>query len=110
MAGRGLALVAAAAGDTERALALLADARTRCNRLAEPYLWLDVYILDAQCQLGVRYGHADAGSWVGTMRELASRAGMRELVLRSLRHGAALGNEGDAAAAAVLAEEIESGG
>jgi ATP/maltotriose-dependent transcriptional regulator MalT len=108
MAGRGLALVAAAAGDTEQAFALLADARTRCNRLAEPYLWLDVYILDAQCQLGVRYGHADVGSWVGTMRELASRAGMQELVLRSLRHGAALGNEGDAAAAAVLAEEIES--
>jgi hypothetical protein len=75
MAGRGLALVASAAGDIERAFALLADARTRCNRLAEPYLWLDVYILDAQCQLGVRYGHADVGSWVGTMRERASRAG-----------------------------------
>ena len=33
---------------------------------------------------------------------------MRELALRSLRHGAALGYEGDAAAAAVLAEEIGS--
>ena len=107
MSGRGLALVASAAGDTERAFALLADARTRCNRLAEPYLWLDVYILDAQCQLGLRYGYAEVASWVGTMRDLASRAGMRELVLRSLRYGAALGNEGDAAAAAVLAEEIE---
>jgi hypothetical protein len=31
---------------------------------------------------------------------------MRELALRSLRHGAALGYQGDAAAAAVLAEEI----
>jgi hypothetical protein len=31
---------------------------------------------------------------------------MRELALRSLRHGAALGHEGDAAAAVVLAEEI----
>jgi hypothetical protein len=41
------------------------------------------------------------------MRDLASRAGMRELMLRSLRYGAARGNEGDAAAAAVLAEEIE---
>jgi hypothetical protein len=33
---------------------------------------------------------------------------MRELALRSLRHGAALGCEGDAAAAAVLAGELET--
>jgi hypothetical protein len=46
-------------------------------------------------------------AWVETMRNLASRSGMRELLLRSLRHGAALGNEGDAAAAAMLAGEIE---
>jgi hypothetical protein len=32
---------------------------------------------------------------------------MRELVLHSLLHGAALGNEGDDAAAAMLAAEIE---
>jgi hypothetical protein len=32
---------------------------------------------------------------------------MRELILRSLLHGAALGNQGDAAAAAILAGEIE---
>jgi hypothetical protein len=31
---------------------------------------------------------------------------MKELTLRSLRHGAALGNEGDEAAAAMLAAEI----
>ena len=107
MAARGLALVAEAAGDTERAFALLADARARSNRLAEPYLWLDGYILDTQCELGRRHGHADTRAWVATLRNLASRTAMRELVLRSLLHGAALGNEGDGAAAAVLAEEIE---
>ncbi len=106
MSARGLALVAEAQGDTERAFELLADARTRCNRLADPYLWLDVYILDAQCELGLRHGHADVSGWVETMRNLASRMDMRELALRSLRHGAALGHEGDAAAAVVLAEEI----
>jgi hypothetical protein len=31
---------------------------------------------------------------------------MRELTLRSLQHGAALGHAGDDAAAAVLAEEL----
>jgi len=106
MAARGLALVAEATGDTERAFALLADARARSGRLAEPYLWLDGYILDAQCELGRRHGHPDTGAWVEALRELASRSGMRELTLRSLRHGAALGRAGDDAAAAVLAEEI----
>jgi DNA-binding SARP family transcriptional activator len=106
MAGRGLALVAEATGGPERAFALLADARARCGRLAEPYLWLDGYILDAQCELGRRHGHPDTGVWVETLRNLACRSGMRELALRSLRHGAALGREGDAAAAAALADEI----
>ena len=45
--------------------------------------------------------------WVETMRNLASRTGMRELALRSLLHGAALGNDGAAAAAAMLAAETE---
>ena len=106
MAARGLALVAEATGDTERAFALLADARARAGRLADPYVWLDGYILDAQCELGRRHGHPDTGAWVEALRELASRSGMRELTLRSLRHGAALGRAGDDAAAAVLAEEI----
>lgn len=106
MAARGLALVAEATGDTERAFALLADARARSGRLAEPYLWLDGYILDAQCELGRRHGHPETGVWIETLRNLACRSGMRELILRSLQHGAALGGEGDAAAAAVLADEL----
>ena len=106
MAARGLALVAEATGDTERAFALLADARARAGRLAEPYLWLDGYILDAQCELGRRHDHPDTGAWVETLRNLACRSGMRELTLRSLQHGAALGRAGDDAAAAVLADEL----
>lgn len=108
MSARGLALVAEATGETERAFEILSDARARCNRLADPYVWLDGYILDAQCELGRRYGHADTKLWVETMRELASRTGMRELTVRSLLHGAALGNEGGATAAALLAADIEN--
>ncbi len=106
MAARGLALVAEATGDTERAFALLADARARSSRLAEPYLWLDGYILDAQCELGRRHGHPDTGAWIETLRNLACRSGMRELTLRSLQHGAARGRAGDDAAADELADEI----
>jgi hypothetical protein len=67
---------------------------------------LDGYILDAQCDLGRRHGHPDTGLWVEMLRNLASRSGMRELTLRSLQHGAALGRAGDSTAAAVLADEL----
>jgi ATP/maltotriose-dependent transcriptional regulator MalT len=102
MSSRGLALVAEATGDTERAFALLADARVRANRLADPYAWLDAYILDARCELGLRHGHPETRRWIAVLRERASRTGMRGLVERSLLHGAALGDEHDAAAAALL--------
>jgi tetratricopeptide (TPR) repeat protein len=108
MSARGLALVAEATGETERAFEVLADARARANRLADPYVWLDVYILDAQCSLGRRHAHPGTKLWADTMRQLASRTGMRELIVRSMIHGAALGNEGDAATAALLAADIEN--
>ena len=110
MAARGLALVAEATGETERAFETLLDARTRSNRLADPYVWLDAHILDALCELGRRHGHPDTRQWVDAMRELASRTGMRELIVRALLHSAALGDAGDAAAAALLAADIDNPG
>ena len=108
MSARGLALVAAATGEAGRAFEMLTDARARCNRLADPYVWLDVYILDAQCDLGRRHGHPRTRLWTDTMRQLASRTGMKELTVRSMIHGAALGNKGDAEAAALLAADIDN--
>ena len=108
MSARGLAMVAAANGETARAFEVLADARSRCNRLADPYVWLDGYILDAQCNLGVHHGHPDTARWVDTMRHLASRTGMKELNVRSLLHSAALGHDGDASAAALVAADIDN--
>jgi DNA-binding SARP family transcriptional activator len=109
MSARGLALVAEATGDTDRAFRVLSDARVRCNRLSDPYVWLDGYILEAQCELGRRHGHPDTRRWIETLQELAARTGMRGLAARSLLHGAALGNEGDAAAAALLITDVRTG-
>lgn len=66
------------------------------------------YILDAQCELGRRHGHPDTRAWVETMQNLTARTGMRDLALRSLRHGAAPGHQGDAAAAAMLEAELQA--
>ncbi len=108
IAARGIALAAEMAGEPERALELLGDARVRCNRLSDPYVWLDGHILDAQCTLGLRHRHPETSRWIGQLHELASRAGMRELVVRSLVHRAAMGGVGDLEAAVLLRAEIDN--
>lgn len=108
IAARGLALAAEADGDTGQAFDLLADARRRCRRMADPYVWLDAYILDAQCDLGRRHGHRELTTWIDTLRNLASRTGMREFTVRALLHGAAEGRPGDGDAARLLAASIDN--
>ncbi|SDJ85782.1 hypothetical protein SAMN05216282_10194 [Cryobacterium psychrotolerans] len=103
MSARGLALVAEAAGESERAFEILADARIRCNRLADPYVWLD-----AQCELGRCHGHPDTAIWAGLMGSLTSRTGMKELMARSLLHAEALGDESAGQAARLLGAEIDN--
>ena len=71
-------------------------------------MWLDVHILDAQCELGRRHGHPADRRLGREMRELASRTGMRELTVRAMLHGAPLGYAGDAEAAVLLGGSIEN--
>jgi DNA-binding SARP family transcriptional activator len=108
ISARGLALVAEADGDVEGAFDLLADAQARCNRMADPYVWLDAHILDARCELGLRHDHPDVTSWVAGMRRLSSRTAMREMTVRSLLHAAALGDADAGAGADLLAGDIEN--
>jgi DNA-binding SARP family transcriptional activator len=105
---RTLGLLAAAAGEADRAFALFADAWSRANRVADPYAWLSVCILDAQCSLGLRHGHPSTSDWVEAMMERAARSDMQEFVVRAMLHRAALGSPGDAAAAAALATAIDN--
>jgi hypothetical protein len=100
--------VAEAGGETDRAFAVLDDARHRTNRVSDPYVWLDGYILDAQCTLGRRHGHPKTARWVDELRVLASRTGMKELTVRALVHGAALGRAGDLQAAEALAGDVDN--
>lgn len=108
ISARGLALVHEQEGDPERAVADLLDARARTNRLTDPYVWLDVHILDALCDLGDRYRHPSTATWVEEMRERASRSGMQELTVRAMLHGARLGQPGDGEAAVLLAGTIDN--
>jgi len=108
IAARGLALLQEAAGDAEGAIDGLLDARSRSTRLPDPYVWLDVYILDALCRLGLGVGHPRTRAWADEMLDRAARSGMRELTVRAMLHKAALGDPGEAQAAAILAADIEN--
>lgn len=108
MAARGLALVAESDDDVDGAFTLLEDARVRCNRVTDPYVWLDAHILDAQCELGVRHGHPRTGSWIAEMQALASRTAMREMTVRALLHATDVGDEEAGVGAALLAAGIDN--
>lgn len=108
VSARGLGLVRAARGDVAGAVALLLDARARALRVADAYLWLDAYVLDALCGLAVQHRLHKAESWAHELSGLASSTGMRELAVRGLSHRAALGDAAAGAAVDAAAAEIDN--
>jgi len=108
ISARGLAMLTAASGQVDQALDTLLDAGARSSRLADPYRWLEVYILDALCELGRSHGHPWTREWVETMRDRAARSGMRELHVRAMVHSAALGDPGEVEMATLLAADIDN--
>lgn len=101
MGARGVGLVRIAKGELDEGFAWLLDARARCVRIPDAYLWIEACCLDALAVMGVRYDHAGARRWVGDLESLASRTGMREMLVRAYLHRAALGD--GRAAEAVMA-------
>ncbi|PVG83252.1 SARP family transcriptional regulator [Nocardioides gansuensis] len=108
MAGRGLGLVAAARGDISEGMDRLADARTRCVRVPDAYLWIEGYCLDALCGLAVAHDPRQASQHIDDLEALAARTGMRELVARAYAHRGRLGDQAAAEAAQVLAAEVDN--
>lgn len=108
MAARGIGLVAERRGDPEAAIRWLAEARVRCVRLPDAWLWVEGYCLDALCAVAVRHRRPEAARWIADLEALAARTGMRELVARAYLHRSRLGDGSAAAAARVLAAEIDN--
>lgn len=108
LAARGIGLVAERRGDPESAIRWVAQARTRCVRLPDAWLWVEGYCLDALCRLAIDHRRPEATRWIADLDALASRTGMRELVARAYLHRARLGDGAAAAAARVLAAEVDN--
>lgn len=108
IATRGLGLVADRRGDTEEALRLVSEARVRCVRLPDAWLWVEGYCLDALCTLAIEQRRPQANRWVSDLEALATRTGMHELAVRAYLHRARLGDPVAEDAARVLAAEVDN--
>lgn len=108
MAARGVGLVAVQRGDVEAGVRWIAEARSRCVRLPDAWLWVEGYCLDALCVLAVEHRRPEAAGWIGDLEALAARTGMRELVARAYLHRGRLGDLAAAEAALVLAAEVDN--
>jgi hypothetical protein len=108
IAARGIGLAGAAGGDIDKALEWLGEARTRCVRLPDAWLWIEGYALDALCSLAVEYRLPSAPAWIEALAALAARTGMRQFAASAHVYRGRLGDEPALTAARLLAAEIDN--
>jgi hypothetical protein len=108
MAARAKGLVLEAAGERVSALASLREAAVRVVRVADPYLWVYAYCLDALTGVEIAAVAPDAHELVAQLERVAARSDMRELVVRAALHRARLGDHDGVPAARLLAEAIDN--
>jgi DNA-binding SARP family transcriptional activator len=108
MGARGIGLVKIANGDVAGGIRWLDDARTRCVRVTDAYLWIHGYCLDALCEQAIAHGVPGADRWVSDLEAASARTGMNELLVRAQLHRAALGMAGARESAAVFAQRIDN--
>jgi len=106
ISGRGLGLVRARE-DPASAIDLLDAARRRAARASDGYRWVEVYALDALCDVATRVGDPQAPDRAEELRRLAGHLGMRDFVVSSYEYAARLGEAGAADAARALAGELD---
>jgi DNA-binding SARP family transcriptional activator len=110
IAARGIGRAAAARDEIDKALEWLTEARTRCVRLPDAWLWIEAYTLDALCSLAVEHGLPAAPAWIEGLAALAARTGMRQFAATANLYRGRLGDEAAFTAARVQTAEIENPG
>jgi hypothetical protein len=72
------------------------------------YLWYTVRLLDTAAELAIAADSPRAKEYVARLSSMASRSGLRELVVRAHSHRAILGDATAAAAIPWLAKDIDN--
>jgi DNA-binding SARP family transcriptional activator len=107
LAARNLGLLHRAGGRESSVRGWMDEARTRCNRLPDRYVWVQGHVLDAAIATELDAG-GDGRALIRALEALAARTGMRELSVRGLVHAARAGDDGALASARLLAAEIDN--
>ena len=92
----------------DEAIAWLDDARTRCIRIPDAYLWVHALCLDALCAVAIEAGARRASEWVNDLELVAARTGMNEMIVRAQLHRAQLGDDRAVATARLFADRIDN--
>jgi hypothetical protein len=108
IAARGIGRAAAARDEIDKALEWLIEARTRCVRLPDAWLWIEAYTLDALCYLAVEHRLPGASAWIDALAALAARTGMRQFAATANIYRGRLGDHAALTAARLQAAEIEN--
>lgn len=108
LAARAIGLINFASDRAGDGFTWLEDATARCVRTADAYLWIEAYCLDALCAKGLEHGRPEVADWVARLETLAARTGMREMLVRSHLHRAALGDGAAMEAARLFASQIDN--
>jgi DNA-binding SARP family transcriptional activator len=105
LAARNLGLLHRARGQAGSSRGWIDEARARCARVPDRYVWMQGHVLDTAIQLSEP---ERAPQLIRALGALAARTEMRELVVRSLIHAAGIGQAGALESARVLAGEIDN--
>jgi DNA-binding SARP family transcriptional activator len=109
LAARNLGLLHHARGQSGSSREWMDEARARCARVPDRYVWMQGHVLDAAIQLSLDDGdHERADRLIRALGALAARTGMRELVVRGLVHAARIGQAGALDSARMLGAGIDN--
>src|SRR5262249_40388310 len=109
LAARNLGLLHRTRGHAGSTRGWMDEARARCTRLPDRYVWMQGHVLDTAIQVELdEGGHEGTRQLIRALGALAARTEMRELVVRSLIHGARIGVSGALESAQTLSADIDN--
>jgi DNA-binding SARP family transcriptional activator/predicted negative regulator of RcsB-dependent stress response len=109
LAARNLGLLQRARGQVGSSHEWLDQARARCTRLPDRYVWMQGHVLDTAIILSLEGAEREqTHKLIRALGALAARTEMHELIVRGLVHGARIGQAGALDSARTLAVAIDN--
>ena len=109
LAARNLGLLHRAHGQLEPSRGWIEEARERCTRLPDRYVWMHGHVLDTAILFSLdKAEHDHTHKLIRALSAMAARTEMRELVVRGFVHAARIGQAGALDSARMLAGEIDN--